>query len=78
MTIRSIVTTIARLQDPQTVAPPGEDHGEVLHGPEEVPRDPEEVLQDLAKSRQETTMIEETRNRVGKTLQLEKSRLSKA
>lgn len=70
MTIRSIVTTIARLQDPQTVAPPGEDHGEVLHGPEE-------VLQDLAKSRQETTMIEETRNRVGKTLLLEKSRLSK-
>ena len=57
MTIRSIVTTIARLQDPQTVAPPVEDlvevlHGleEVLRGPEEVLRGPEEVLQDLAKS----------------------------
>lgn len=71
MIIRSIVTTIARLQDPQTVAPPEEDLAEVLHGPEE-------VLQDLAKSRHETTTIEETRNHVQKILLLKRSRLSKA
>lgn len=77
MITRSIVTTIARLQDPQIVAPPEEDLAEVLRGPEEVLRGPEEVLQDLAKSRQETTMIEETRNHV-KILLLEKSRLNRA